>query len=950
MRPMRVRTLLLWLTFGAVAGAAQTAPGAKPQPPKPPAPQAPAPQTQKPVFRTGVELLTVDATVVDRDGRQVIDLTASEFVVEVDGNPRPVVTAEYVKLVDTTPVIVGAPKRAAAAPVEDPYFSTNTRGVSRGRLIVLLVDEGNIRMGQGRDIMRSAAKFVDGLSPGDRVALAAIPRGPLVDFTEEHEKVREGLMSTVGRATAFKGRFYMSLSEAIAAYEHSDSMLRNQLILRECAAVLNNPVEATRCEIEVEQEAGEFVNHQRQQTQASLHGMRELLRSLDAVEGPKSVILISEGLVLEGLGSDVDEIAAIAADARASLDVMLLDVPVIDVSVSQRPTTPREDREKQVSGLEMLAGAARGGLHRIVASSDNAFGRILRSISGYYLIAVEARPLDRDGRRHKISVKTSRRGVTLYSRRGFLAPMSAAASSPGEAVTRALRAPLTMNDVRMRLATWTYKEPASAKVRLLVTAEIERSSDQALEYTAGFVVVDRNNRGVATTVEPRTLRESENNPGVAIFAGSLLLDPGTYLLRFAAVDSEGRIGSVDRKFDAWQMNAKGLTVGDLLIGQRPESAGGITPAIEPVVGNGQLAALMEVYAPALATSELQATLEVFADETAKPLLSGALDISVGRSPEIGVLQGVMNMTALPPGRYLARATVRQAGKPQGHLTRPFRVVAPTRAANDAGAAAPARLPAELMAAMLAGLPAVDSKELVAPAVLTTVLTAAETSRPAAKAAFASARTGGLGPAALEALSSGDQAAAAFLRGVDFFAQGQNDRAVQQLQIAMQQAPTFAPTRLYLGAALAQGNRHREAASLLQSVGADLASLAPVARMAATSWLRAGEAANAVASLEQAHARGDAAVARTLALAYLAANRAVDAVPLLARHLEANPKDSDSLLAGLYATYSSHLPSARMDTLATDRARAQGWAKAYAAQKGEHQALVDAWMKYLQDAK
>ena len=111
-----------------------------------------------------------------------------------------------------------------------------------------------------------------------------------------------------------------------------------------------------------------------------------------------------------------------------------------------------------------------------------------------------------------------------------------------------------------------------------------------------------------------------------------------------------------------------------------------------------------------------------------------------------------------------------------------------------------------------------------------------------------------------------------------------------------------------------------------------------------------DAANAVASLEQAHARGDATVARTLALAYLAAHRAADAVPLLAKHIEGSPKDADSLLAGVYATYSSHLPTPRAETLAADRTRAQTWAKTYASLKGEHVALVDAWIKYLQDAK
>ena len=125
------------------------------------------------------------------------------------------------------------------------------------------------------------------------------------------------------------------------------------------------------------------------------------------------MILISEGLVLEGLSSDVDDIAAIAADVRASLDVMLLDVPGVDVTESQRPTTPREDRDRQVEGLESLAGLSRGALHRIIVTGDNAFQRVMRSIAGYYLIGVESRPRDRDGRRHRISVKSLRRGATI---------------------------------------------------------------------------------------------------------------------------------------------------------------------------------------------------------------------------------------------------------------------------------------------------------------------------------------------------------------------------------------------------------------------------------------------------------------------------------------------------------------------------------------------------------
>jgi VWFA-related protein len=938
---MRVRVLVLCALVPALATA-----------------QTQQPQQTPPVFRGGVELLTVDATVVDRDGRQIRDLQAAEFAVEVDGNPRPVVSAEYIKLVDDTPVPVGARRAVAPPPSPDEaFFSSNARVVSPGRLILLLVDQGNIRIGQGRQMMRSAVKFIDGLHPNDRVALVALPgAGPLVDFTTDHEKVREGLLATVGMAQRFQGRFNISITEAIAAVERSDPFLVQAMVLRECAGALNNPAVAIQCEIDVEHECSERVNQLRIQTQSSLRAIRAALGSLSAIDGPKSVILISEGLVLEGLYSDVDDIASAAADVRASLDVMLLDVPGVDAAESQRPMTPREDRDRQVGGLEALAGASRGALHRIFSSGDQAFARITRSLAGYYLIAVEARPSDRDGKRHRISVKTTRRGATLLSRRGFLAPTSAAATSPADAVARALRAPLTINDVPMRLATWTYKEPGSARVRLLITAEIERTPTQSLDYTSGFILVDRNNRAVASAVETTKLAANELDPGVAVYAGAVPIEPGRYVLRFAVADSEGRLGSVERKLDAWQMDGPGLSVGDLLVAQASaEQTSRVIPAIEPQIANGRLAAMIEVYAGAPQLLEgLHATLDVLPADTEKPITSTPMQLMEGSSAEIGLVQALLNTSALPPGRYLARATIVQGGKPQGHFVRPFRVVAGTSASTAAvpGAYTPTALPPQLAEAILRDFPTIDRKALLAPAVMNAVLASAEKSRPgaASKTAIATARGGKFGPAALAALEGGDQVLAAFLRGIDFFAQGQVDRAGQQFNLVMQQAPTFGPVRMYLGVILSIANRHRDAASLLSSVPEDVTGAAPVARLAAINWLQAGDAGLAIESLEKAVQSGDADAPRALALAYVVGNRPGDALPLLVSHLQGQPTDQAALLAGIYATYAAHASGVQADTLASDRTRAQTWAKAYAAGGGTMQNLTQAWVKYLEGLK
>ena len=73
-----------------------------------------------PVFRAGVELVSIDVTALDANGRQVIDLTAGEFQVEIDGDRRLVSTVEYVRSADPLRQI-GAPHHVVVA---DETFST----------------------------------------------------------------------------------------------------------------------------------------------------------------------------------------------------------------------------------------------------------------------------------------------------------------------------------------------------------------------------------------------------------------------------------------------------------------------------------------------------------------------------------------------------------------------------------------------------------------------------------------------------------------------------------------------------------------------------------------------------------------------------------------------------------------------------------------------------------
>ena len=88
--------------------------------------QAPQ-QPQPPVFRAGIELVTLDVTALDSNGRQVIDLTTADFHVEIDGDRRQVTSAEYVRSADPLRAI-GTPHKVV---VPDETFPRPTPRANR---------------------------------------------------------------------------------------------------------------------------------------------------------------------------------------------------------------------------------------------------------------------------------------------------------------------------------------------------------------------------------------------------------------------------------------------------------------------------------------------------------------------------------------------------------------------------------------------------------------------------------------------------------------------------------------------------------------------------------------------------------------------------------------------------------------------------------------------------
>ena len=216
----------------------------------------------------------MDATVIDRDGNPIPDLQSADFSVAVDGEPRAVVQAQFISL--RAPEGSSLP---ADSPADDAGYTSNA-DADPGRLVVIVVDEESMPRGEGRRLMHAAAGFVDGLSPGDRVSVVAMPQpGVYIDFTSDHDRVRRAVVGMSGLGVP--------------------------------------PLGGGLIEFEILQET-------RRRTAAVLHGIESILEGMRRVEGPKALVWISGGLVIDGEELGLKKIADLAAASRTTLYVFML--------------------------------------------------------------------------------------------------------------------------------------------------------------------------------------------------------------------------------------------------------------------------------------------------------------------------------------------------------------------------------------------------------------------------------------------------------------------------------------------------------------------------------------------------------------------------------------------------------------------------------------------------
>ena len=353
-RSIAVRTALLALLAGSLMAGQTTSQ----QTPGQNLPQQP------PIFRTGTELVRVDATVFDKKGLPVTDLTENDFEVQEDGVMQPIKSFKLVE-VNGTP----SPDNDESLAIRSREHAALEAAKDDVRVFLVFWDEYHIR--EFEDTLRARAQLAHFLLTSfgstDLVAIMD-PLTPTdaISFTRDRRQLADAAAKLQGRQHVY---------------------IPARSVLEE-AQLTSNDVERIRSQVTT----GALVS-------AMVH--------LGAIkEGRKSLILFTEGAHVVA-GGDSDGMGELIRTANASNTAIY--------TVDPRGIT---------SGSTWLESVAADTGGEWIRSNDveRALRRVVQQSTAFYLIGYDATMSPKDGRFHKIRVRVKRPGLQVRSRAGFWAP------------------------------------------------------------------------------------------------------------------------------------------------------------------------------------------------------------------------------------------------------------------------------------------------------------------------------------------------------------------------------------------------------------------------------------------------------------------------------------------------------------------------------------------------
>jgi VWFA-related protein len=562
-------------------------------------------QAQRPPrFRTGVDVVELDVSVLDRDRRPVRGLTAADFTVLEDGQPQDLVAFEEVNLPKADP--------AGAAWLRNVAPDVRSNDETGGRLLVILLDDATLPADPMvvRTAKEIAREVVARLGPQDLAAvLFTRDNSNSQDFTSD----RSRLASAVDKLTFG----FIRPPSTMGPFDRPRSTMpgppRQARAAREDALWYQYSIGTVR-------RAAEYLR--------------------DAPQRRKTLVYISVGIPIEftpaaaeaGVSSGESDLQRdLAAETqRAFVQAVRSNVTVYGIDPSGLPA---DDNRLTREFLQALSENT-GGFAVVNTNAPGAQVPALMDESGsYYLLGFQSANQKMDGRFRRIGVRVNRPGVTVRSRHGYYGPRAAADTSGARAskelspLTATIGGVLPKGDLPMRVTVAPFAVPGKRQGALAIVTRLpqpavtERTQQKIDVLSAAFDTGGKPKGSILQTVN-LTLRPGNENSHYEVLS-RMDLPQGRYVLRIGAHGAElGKSGSVYYDIDVPDFSKAPVALSGIVLSATPGIRG------EP---KDALASLMPVVPTTLREFGAEHTVSAFVrvyQGGRKPLLAVSIVVRI----------------------------------------------------------------------------------------------------------------------------------------------------------------------------------------------------------------------------------------------------------------------------------------------------------------------------------
>ena len=485
---------------------------------------------QPPTFRSGVDVVVLDVTVLDKERRPVRGLRSTDFTVLEDGKPQPIVSLEELSAPEPDGSLV--PWMREVAP------DVRTNAADDRRIVTLILDDAIVSFHHAQRVRQIGRKVVDQLGPADQMCII---------YTAVNQKSQEFTGDRAALRRAIE-KFNDSASPFGAGPQYSIQTVRRA---SETLAALP---ERRKALIFVSTLAVDFADP----NSDFGHQLR------GAIEAAQETNVTIFPINPAGLEVNVDAPAA----------------PAMGRSLASASPGSRQDLVNET--LPYMANETGGQAIVNTNSFDEQVRQVFRETGTYYLVGF--RSAHRDGRFRRIEVKTTRDDLMVRTRTRYRAPReerSRRAKADVLPIIESVSGILPSPDVAVRVSAAPFAGPsgdtASVAIVIGVQQPAPRGSERVVENVQMMATAFDTGtqayraRGSATQKGQIVLRPVDDGGDAKYeMLSRLELRPGRYQLRFG-VQSElmKKAGSVYQEIEIPDFRKVPLSLSGVVIGAVP---------------------------------------------------------------------------------------------------------------------------------------------------------------------------------------------------------------------------------------------------------------------------------------------------------------------------------------------------------------------------------------------